>query len=117
MNIRKLTLLLLGIGSFTSVFSMEQGDLTAQWGFSGRQGRRPSMEDAYVVKKVQLAPFTKPVEYFGIFDGHGGSGAAEYASKYAPSFFAFSYKDNVSENDDIDEVVRRSFIDSYDQPR
>lgn len=112
MNIRQITLLILSIGSFSAVL---QADLTAQWGFSDRQGRRPTMEDAYVVRKIQLAPFTKPVEYFGIFDGHGGPLAAEYAAKYAPTFFAFSYKDKSATSDNVDEIVKSSFTESYDQ--
>ena len=116
MNIRQITLLLIGIGTFSLAFSMEQPNLSVRWGFSSRQGERSTMEDAYVVRKVQLQPFGKAAKYFGIFDGHGGSGAAEYAANYAASFFLFSYKDALAGKDvAIDQAVTESFIHSYDQ--
>ncbi|XP_020272982.1 probable protein phosphatase 2C 52 isoform X2 [Asparagus officinalis] len=45
-------------------------------GYSSFRGRRPSMEDFYDMKTSKIDGET--VNLFGVFDGHGGSRAAEY---------------------------------------
>lgn len=46
------------------------------YGYSSFRGRRPSMEDFYDIKTSKIDGET--VYLFGVFDGHGGSRAAEY---------------------------------------
>jgi serine/threonine protein phosphatase PrpC len=45
------------------------------WGHCALQGRRPNMEDRHVATQV-----SDEEELVGVFDGHGGIGAAEYAA-------------------------------------
>lgn len=47
-----------------------------------RQGKRPYMEDAYLVLRDFLH---KGCHLFGVFDGHGGSRASTYARDYMPT--------------------------------
>lgn len=67
------------------------------WGVSERQGRRLSMEDTYIARTnqknydlsragQQRLPFTYCL--FGIFDGHGGSAAAQLAATYFEKNFS-----------------------------
>ncbi|KAJ6842149.1 putative protein phosphatase 2C 52 [Iris pallida] len=46
------------------------------WGFSSFRGKRATMEDFYDIKSSTID--SQAVRLFGIFDGHGGSRAAEY---------------------------------------
>ena len=50
-------------------------------GISERQGQRPSMEDASLAAyfPVQIGGTIYPVHLLGVFDGHGGAGAAQFA--------------------------------------
>ncbi|PON96861.1 Protein phosphatase [Trema orientale] len=52
----------------------EDGKL--KWGYSSFIGKRGTMEDFYDIKTAKIDG--QPVYLFGIFDGHGGSRAAEY---------------------------------------
>lgn len=52
----------------------EDGKLSC--GYSSFRGKRASMEDFYDVKMSKINE--KTVCFFGVFDGHGGSRAAEY---------------------------------------
>lgn len=45
------------------------------WGHCALQGRRPNMEDRHVATQV-----SDEEKLVGVFDGHGGIGAAEYAA-------------------------------------
>lgn len=83
------------------------------WGFSSRQGKRSAMEDAFIYKQIQLTPYSDPVTYFGLFDGRGGDQAAKYAARYAPIYFASSYKDNLLPIPDINLRMKASLIESY----
>ncbi|KAL9672729.1 hypothetical protein QQ045_028981 [Rhodiola kirilowii] len=56
----------------------EDGKLSC--GFSSFRGKRISMEDFYDVKTSVIDG--KPVCLFGVFDGHGGSRAAEYLKEH-----------------------------------
>lgn len=49
------------------------------YGFSSLRGKRASMEDFYEARFAQVADQT--VGLFGVFDGHGGSRAADYVQK------------------------------------
>lgn len=50
------------------------------YGYSSFRGRRPSMEDFYDIKTSTIDGET--VYLFGVFDGHGGSRAAEYLKEH-----------------------------------
>ena len=69
-----------------------------EWGVSARQGDRPYMEDAYHVA------VTSSKALFGIFDGHGGKEAADYAAKYLPANIKRSITD-----DDIPQAMVKGF--------
>ncbi len=43
-----------------------------EWGLSDRQGRRSTMEDAFVHEPYRVGT-EKSCAFFGLFDGHGGS--------------------------------------------
>jgi hypothetical protein len=49
-------------------------------GVASMQGRRPEHEDAHLIA-APLAGYPG-YSFFGVFDGHGGSMAAGYASKH-----------------------------------
>lgn len=49
-------------------------------GYSSFRGKRASMEDCYDVKMTKIDG--QQVCFFGIFDGHGGSRAAEYLKEH-----------------------------------
>ncbi|KAL8160563.1 hypothetical protein V2J09_002100 [Rumex salicifolius] len=59
-------------------FKSEDGKLSC--GFSSFRGKRASMEDFYDVKMSKIDG--KTICLFGIFDGHGGSRAAEYLKEH-----------------------------------
>lgn len=66
------------IGYASGGCKSEDGKLSC--GFSSFRGKRASMEDFYDVKMSKING--KTVCLFGIFDGHGGSRAAEYLKQY-----------------------------------
>lgn len=84
------------------------------------QGRRTHMEDyfdiAYQMKPCdQQRPNEWPYEYFyfGIFDGHGGSEAANFAKRNLLKFIT-KQKDFWSTNDDdIMRAIRKGFSDTH----
>ena len=57
------------------------GDYTI--GYCHFQGRRPEMEDQHLAKasSIKIGGKEYPIQLFGVFDGHGGSDAAEFLSK------------------------------------
>lgn len=64
-----------GDGSYASGgWKSEDGQLSC--GYSSFRGKRPSMEDFYDIKTCKIDG--RVVCLFGIFDGHGGSRAAQY---------------------------------------
>ncbi|KAJ0963015.1 hypothetical protein J5N97_028137 [Dioscorea zingiberensis] len=68
-----------GDGGYASGgWKSEDGKLS--YGFSSFRGKRASMEDFFDVKTTIIDG--KPVSLFGIFDGHGGSRAAEYLKEH-----------------------------------
>ncbi|TVU03227.1 hypothetical protein EJB05_51258 [Eragrostis curvula] len=56
----------------------EDGSLKC--GYSSLRGRRESMEDFYDIKSSKLDD--KQINFFGVFDGHGGTHAAEYLKEH-----------------------------------
>ncbi|XP_077212609.1 putative protein phosphatase 2C 52 [Tasmannia lanceolata] len=66
-------------GGFASGgWKSEDGRLSC--GYSSFRGKRATMEDFYDVKTSMIDG--QPVYLFGIFDGHGGSRAAEYLKEH-----------------------------------
>uniref|UniRef100_A0A0D3GHC3 protein-serine/threonine phosphatase n=1 Tax=Oryza barthii TaxID=65489 RepID=A0A0D3GHC3_9ORYZ len=65
-------------GWITGGSASEDGRLS--WGYSSFKGRRPSMEDRFSIKMTTINEQT--VSLFGVFDGHGGSLAAEYLKEH-----------------------------------
>eukprot|EP00250_Pteridium_aquilinum_P014426 c21979_g2_i1 orf=371-1201(+) len=55
-------------------------ELSCSFGYSSVLGKRASMEDFYEARFVQVGD--NAVGLFGVFDGHGGSRAAEYVAKH-----------------------------------
>ncbi|RCV26229.1 hypothetical protein SETIT_5G228900v2 [Setaria italica] len=56
----------------------EDGSLNC--GYSSIRGRRASMEDFYDIRSSRIDD--KQINLFGVFDGHGGTRAAEYLKKH-----------------------------------
>lgn len=68
-----------GNGDYASGrWKSEDGSLTC--GYSSFRGKRVSMEDCYDLKSAKIDGQT--IYLFGIFDGHGGSRAAEYLKEH-----------------------------------
>eukprot|EP00271_Cylindrocystis_brebissonii_P011157 TRINITY_DN27_c0_g1_i1.p1 TRINITY_DN27_c0_g1~~TRINITY_DN27_c0_g1_i1.p1 ORF type:complete len:284 (+),score=56.38 TRINITY_DN27_c0_g1_i1:255-1106(+) len=65
-----------GGGSTASTGGGTSEDGTFSFGFSQLRGKRPSMEDFQDARIAKVGD--KIVGLFGVFDGHGGSRAAEY---------------------------------------
>lgn len=59
-------------------FVSEDGKLSC--GYSSFKGRRPTMEDCYDIKFTKING--QSVSLFGVFDGHGGTLAAEYLKEH-----------------------------------
>ncbi|CAK9858594.1 unnamed protein product [Sphagnum jensenii] len=55
-------------------------NLKFSYGFSSLRGKRASMEDFHDTKISKVA--SQVIGLFGVFDGHGGSRAAEYVKKH-----------------------------------
>lgn len=67
-----------GSGYSSGGWKSEDGKLS--WGYSSFRGKRMTMEDFYDIKTAKIDGQT--VCLFGIFDGHGGSRAAEYLKEH-----------------------------------
>nr|ACF35047.1 protein phosphatase 2C [Hevea brasiliensis] len=65
-------------GCVSGEWKSEDGKLSC--GFSSFRGKRATMEDFYDIKHTKIDGQT--VCMFGIFDGHGGSHAAEYLKEH-----------------------------------
>jgi len=66
-------------------------------------GRRTYNEDRYVIEELR-----PELLYFGMFDGHGGSFAAEFMSKHLIDHLNFW----MSQTNDLMEVLTNSFCDA-----
>ncbi|EAY99224.1 hypothetical protein OsI_21182 [Oryza sativa Indica Group] len=66
------------VGYMSGGWKSEDGFLSC--GYSSFRGKRASMEDFYDIKSSKIDD--KQISLFGIFDGHGGSRAAEYLKEH-----------------------------------
>ncbi|ERN16642.1 hypothetical protein AMTR_s00051p00099980 [Amborella trichopoda] len=58
---------------------------TLSWGSFSTRGRRETMEDTHFL--LPQMEYEKNISLFGIFDGHRGAAAAEFAVQAIPGFF------------------------------
>ncbi|XBI18148.1 hypothetical protein VPH35_060014 [Triticum aestivum] len=65
-------------GHICGGWKSEDGSLYC--GYSSLRGRRASMEDFYDMRSSKMG--AKNINLFGVFDGHGGSCAAEYLKEH-----------------------------------
>lgn len=82
------------------------------WGLSDRQGKRESMEDAYVVQPLAF-PDGSSACYFGLFDGHGGSRASTIAAQHAATDFLAEYVRVLKSSDNHAHVLKEALKSSY----
>ncbi|XP_062232272.1 probable protein phosphatase 2C 52 isoform X2 [Phragmites australis] len=66
------------VGYMSGGWNSDDGSLSC--GYSSFRGKRASMEDFYDIKSSKVDD--KQIDLFGIFDGHGGSRAAEYLKEH-----------------------------------
>ncbi|KAL6618689.1 hypothetical protein ACP70R_033828 [Stipagrostis hirtigluma subsp. patula] len=66
------------VGYMSGGWKSDDGSLSC--GYSSFRGKRASMEDFYDIKSSKIDD--KQISLFGIFDGHGGSRAAEYLKEH-----------------------------------
>ncbi|TVU20094.1 hypothetical protein EJB05_36287 [Eragrostis curvula] len=66
------------VGYMSGGWKSPDGSLSC--GYSSFRGKRASMEDFYDIKSSKIDD--KQISLFGIFDGHGGSRAAEYLKEH-----------------------------------
>jgi serine/threonine protein phosphatase PrpC len=84
-----------------------------QAAISAAQGPRDEMEDTHLVTEIQVqrkgqAP--QKIQFFGVFDGHGGAACAFYVKEILPEILKEELG-KTSENDlEIYNALRRSFI-------
>lgn len=74
-------------------------------GSSCMQGWRTSMEDSHT--HILSLPDDSSTAWFSVFDGHGGSIVAKYASKHLHKFIV----QRAEYPDDIPEALRQGFLD------
>jgi len=84
----------------------EEGEEFAAYCRRGKGRRRLEMEDRHVAK-VSLGGDPK-VALFGVFDGHGGKNAAEFASENMPKFMAEEMKK--ADGGEIEGAVKRGYL-------
>jgi protein phosphatase 1L len=75
------------------------------YGFSSWRGKRASMEDFYEAKISKIDD--QVIGLFGVFDGHGGSRAAEYVKKYL--------FDNLLKHPRFVDDTKLAIVESYQQ--
>jgi len=75
------------------------------YGFSSWRGKRASMEDFYEAKISKI--HDQVIGLFGVFDGHGGSRAAEYVKKYL--------FDNLLKHPRFVDDTKLAIVESYQQ--
>ncbi len=87
--------------TFAATHPQRPGPLSIRTDFADLQGRRPTMEDAHLIKE------TKEGSLFAVFDGHGGSDVARFAAKRVDQlFFPLLKKHNSN--------VRAAFTELFD---
>uniref|UniRef100_A0A0D9VSW1 protein-serine/threonine phosphatase n=1 Tax=Leersia perrieri TaxID=77586 RepID=A0A0D9VSW1_9ORYZ len=85
----------------------EEGEEFAVYCRRGKGRRRVEMEDRHVAK-VALGGDPK-VAFFGVFDGHGGKNAAEFAAENMPKFMAEEIG-KVDGSDSGEQAVKRCYL-------
>src|SRR5260221_695573 len=88
---------------------------TIAWGLFERQGVRETMEDAYVYSPLKLLPSEPEAHYFGLFDGHGGDQAAQFAAEKAVPFFMEAFSTKQKETALMSDDIKLAFDKSYKQ--
>lgn len=83
----------------------QSDDVKCSYGYSSVRGKRSSMEDFYEARFAQVNEFT--VGLFGVFDGHGGSQAAEYVRK--------NLFDNLLKHPQFITDTRSAIVETYEQ--
>ncbi|KAL5210082.1 hypothetical protein ABZP36_005705 [Zizania latifolia] len=87
----------------------EEGEEFAAYCRRGKGRRRVEMEDRHVAK-VALGGDPK-VAFFGVFDGHGGKSAAEFAAENMPKFMAEEMsKVEGIDSREIERAVKRCYL-------
>ncbi|TVU47397.1 hypothetical protein EJB05_06997 [Eragrostis curvula] len=84
----------------------EEGEEFAAYCRRGKGRRRVEMEDRHVAK-VGLGGDPK-VALFGVFDGHGGKNAAEFAAENMPKFMAEEMKK--VDSGEMEGAVKRGYL-------
>ncbi|XP_066352461.1 probable protein phosphatase 2C 32 [Miscanthus floridulus] len=84
----------------------EEGEEFAAYCRRGKGRRRVEMEDRHVAK-VALGGDPQ-VALFGVFDGHGGKNAAEFAAENMPKFIAEEFKK--VNGGEIEGAVKRGYL-------
>ena len=104
-----LTLLFFGIGIFNNTRS------NVDYGFAARQGKRDYMEDVVLTPK-KVAGDDEII--FGVFDGHGGKKAAQYAAAHIVTHYKQSLHKTVK-NKLIDAFAQtdQAFLNDYSNDR
>lgn len=87
-------------------FGAQAMEKDLEWGLSDRQGRRKTMEDAYVLKTI----FVRGDRYtvFGLFDGHGGAGASRDAAQYIENSLQADIDEAQKESLEGDGVLKKA---------
>ncbi|AQL07408.1 probable protein phosphatase 2C 32 [Zea mays] len=85
----------------------EEGEEFAAYCRRGKGRRRVEMEDRHVAE-VALGGDPQ-VALFGVFDGHGGKNAAEFAAENMPKFLAEEFK-KVNGGGEIEGAVNRGYL-------
>ncbi len=81
-----------------------------EWGLSARQGERPTMEDRHTVKTLN-----KKLTFFGVYDGHAGTNAADYTKDHlAENFSKFNWW-NLFQIREQAETIGKRLIDNFNK--
>lgn len=84
------------VPKYKNLKQVEEESLSGtNWSMASRRGRqRENCEDRFTcLPFVSKDTHGRPVSIFGIFDGHGGQGAAKFASKRLPELFLSSLQE------------------------
>lgn len=108
-------LVVIALLSFAPALAMKQEApvQTIAWGLSERQGVRPTMEDTFVYGVLNLGAYASEAHYFGMFDGHGGVQAADFAAQNAITYFKTAYDEKSANAKTIEPDIRLAFDTSY----
>jgi len=76
-----------------------------KWGGASQKGRRRHMEDTF--RAVPVVGDSPRRGFFGVFDGHGGRKAADFAAEFLAEF---ATRDLVSQDDKVAALFREAFL-------